>query len=50
VKRPPIDKMIYDILDYYMWGSEDKYEKGDYDFDNTWRNPKVKTLIQDKKI
>lgn len=46
---PPMDKIVYDILDFYLWGLEDRYAKGDYDFDHTWRNPKQKTLIQATK-
>jgi len=51
-EKPPIDKVVFDIIDYYTWGLEYKYGKGDFEFDNTWRNPKVKTLetaIKDMK-
>lgn len=48
-EKPPVDKVVFDIYDYYMWGLEEKYDKGDYDFDNTWGNPRVKTLDQAKK-
>jgi hypothetical protein len=43
-EKPPMDKVVFDIIDYYTWGVESRYYKGQYDFDNTWRNPKTKTL------
>jgi len=44
-EKPPMDKRIFDIIDYYTWGLESKYGKGDYEFDNTWRSPRLKTLV-----
>ena len=41
-EKPAMDKMVFDIIDYYTWGLESKYDKGDYEFDNTWRNTKTK--------
>jgi len=51
-EKPPMDKVVFDIIDYYTWGLESKYDKGEYEYDNTWRNPKTKTLetaIKDMK-
>ncbi len=41
---PPVDKVVFDILDYYTWHVKYSYEKGDYEFDDTWKKPKVKNL------
>jgi len=43
-EKPPMDKVVFDIIDYYTWVVEDKYAKGDFEFDNNYRNPKKKTF------
>lgn len=48
-EKAPVDKVVYDMLDYNIWKLESEYAKGNHEYVTNWAGKKSKTLEQAKR-